>query len=245
MSNRTPPFPGAQERLRRDGPYARDDKPERPRPKPEQGPAHVDAQAASKPGPSKARRQEIFDSPERIDVAKRGTTSTRFPVVMEREKRIVYAWGGYERAALLLVEHLWREKLVSRWKSQPFNLAEFDGPNAVPDLLVELASGELHVIQVRAKRFLTPEVQHKYDVEREFLEPLGFRCHVWTNHDVLAPKTSHTVAELDRGRMFPAPATTIREIAQAAKSAPVLGDLLKKYPWDDVISAASHLAFWY
>jgi hypothetical protein len=192
--------------------------------------------------PSKAWREEVFRSAERIDVDKRGTTSTRHPVFMEREKRIVYA-SGHERTALLLFEHLWRERLVARWKSQPFDLQELDGPAAVPDVLVELDDGELHVIQVRSKQFLTSEVQHKYDLEREFLEPRGYHYHVWTNHDVLSSKTSHTVAQLDHGRMFRAPADTIEAIRQAALNATQLGALLDQFGWDDALSAAALLAF--
>lgn len=196
-----------------------------------------------KRGPSKAWREEVFHTSERIDVDKLGTTSTRHPVFMEREKRIVYA-SGHERTALLLFEHLWRERLVSRWKSQPFDLDELGGPAAVPDALVELDDGELHVIQVRAKRFLTPEVQNKYDLEREFLEPRGYHYHVWTNHDVLSSNTSHTVAQLDRGRMFRAPAHTIEAIRQAALNATQLGVLLDRFGWDDALSAAALLAFY-
>lgn len=194
-------------------------------------------------GPTSAWREQVFGSREAIDVAKQGTTTTRYPVLMERSKRIIYAWGGHERTALLLLEHLWRLGHVARWKSQPFNLADIGGPRAVPDILVELPDESLHVIQVRAKRFLTEEVQHKYAIEREFLEARGFRYHVWTNHDVLSSKTSHTVAELDRGRMFRAPLQTIEAIGQAAISAVQLGDLINQFGWDDTLSAAALLAF--
>lgn len=196
-----------------------------------------------RPGPTRAWCDEVFGKPEAIDVAKQGTTTTRHPVMMERAKRIIYAWGGYERTALLLLEHLWRMKHVTRWKSQPFNLADLGGPRAVPDILVELPDRGMHVIQVRAKRFLTEEVQHKYAIEREFLEARGFHYHVWTNHDVLSSRTSHTVAELDRGRMFRAPQQTIEDIGQASRSATQLGDLVDQFGWDDTLSAAALLAF--
>jgi hypothetical protein len=162
---------------------------------------------------------------------------------MERSNQIVHANGGYERVALHLLEHLWREKLVTRWKSQPFNLQELGGPNAVPDVLVEIGDGQLHVIQVRAWRFLTEEVKEKYERERQYLLPLGFHYHVWTNRDVVGSKTSHTVAELDRGRMYPAPAQTIQAIREAAKTATRLGELDARFGWDDTLSAAALLAF--
>lgn len=194
-------------------------------------------------GPTAAWREDVFSKPECFDVESCGTTTTRYPVFMERKKRLVYAWGGYERVAMLLLEHLWREQLVARWKSQPFDIAHLGGRKGIPDFLVELDCGELHVIQVRAKRFLTEEVQQKYRLECEFLEPLGFRYNVWTNKDVLSSKTSHTVAELDRGRMFPAPAATLEAIRQAALSATRLGELFDRFGWDDVMSAAAHLCF--
>jgi hypothetical protein len=193
--------------------------------------------------PSKAWREEIFSSSPRIDVDKRGTQTTRHPVFMERTNRMIYAWGGYERIALHLLEHLWREKLVRRWKSQPFNFAELGGFDAVPDILVELFNGDLHVIEVRAWRFLTDDMKAKYGRGRDFLQPLGFKHHVWTNHDVLSSKTSHTVAELDRGRMFPAPAETIEAIREAAKAATRLAELDEQFGWDDTLSAAAQLAF--
>jgi hypothetical protein len=193
--------------------------------------------------PSTAWAASVFSSPPRIDVETHGKQTTRHPVWIAWRRTVGYANGGYERVAHHLLEHLWAEGLVKRWKSQPINLNELGGPNAVPDILVELASGSLHVVQVKAQRFMTKDVEEKFERERQFLEPLGFVYRVWTTKDVLSSKTSHTVAELDRGRLHPAPAETIARIHEASKAAHRLGELLDQFGWDDTLSAAAHLAF--
>lgn len=196
-----------------------------------------------KPRPSEAFLNDIFATGERIDVGKRGTQTTRRPIHVAGSSRVVYACGGHEATCLNLLEYLRLLGVVKRWKSQPFNLLELGGPDAVPDVLAQLPSGAAEVIQVRAWRFLTPEVQEKYAREREFLQPLGFGFHIWTNHDVLSSDTSHTVAELARGRLYPAARERIEEIRAAAEHAEHLGTLLDQFGWDDALSAAAHLAF--
>jgi hypothetical protein len=193
-------------------------------------------------GPTEAWRRDIFNSPERIDVEKHGKSTTRYPVSVAWSGRIVHA-SGHERIALLLLEHLWAEGLVKRWKSQPLNLQEIGGPCAVPDILVELRSRELHVIEVKAQRFLTTEVQAGFDLQRAFLQGKGFGFHVWTNANVLSSETSHTVSELERGRNYPAEREVVDEIKTAASGCAKLGELTERFGWDDTLSAAAQLAF--
>jgi len=193
--------------------------------------------------PSEAWRNEVFSSPERINVLKNGKSTTRHPVAVGWSGQITYANGGHERIAQLILEQLWAEGLVRRWKAQPFNLKEIGGPDAVPDLLAELESRALHVIQVKAKRFLTEEVTARFDLQRAFLEPKGFTFHIWTNADILSSQTSHTVNELERGRRYPASPEMIATIKAAAEKACTVGDLLAQFGWDDVLSAAAQLAF--
>lgn len=191
---------------------------------------------------SEAWRQEIFGSPPRIDVQKNGKSSTRHPVLVGWSGEIAYV-NGHERVAALLLEQLWAEGFVRRWKSQPLNLQEIGGPDATPDFLAELIDRSLHVIEVKAKRFLTPAVQDKFAVARTLIESIGMHFHEWTNADVLSSDTSHTVAELDRGRRFPAPPELIAEIAAKASACRTIGELLALYSWDDVLSAAALQAF--
>lgn len=193
--------------------------------------------------PSAAWRNEVFASPQRIDVERTTKATTRHPVGQGWTGDITYANGGHERVAMLILEHLWIAGFVKRWKGQPFNLKELNGPNLVPDLLAELRDSTLHVIECKAHRFITPDVQEKFNTERAFLEPMGFRFHVWTNRNRLSSATSHTVAELERGRTYPAEVERIREIGAAALSAKVLGDLTSVFGWDDTLSAAAHGQF--
>lgn len=197
-----------------------------------------------KTSPSAGWRNQVFNSLERLDAEKCATT-TRVPVSCSRVNRIVVVSGFLEGTAMCLLEHLYFEKRVKRWKSQPFNLLELGGPDAVPDALAELDDDELHVIQVKAHRFLTPDIQEKYRREREFLEPREFRYHIWTDHDVLCSATKHTIAELERGRRESASPEKIAQIREAAQKATRLVDLLNVFGWDDVLSAAAHLSFFF
>lgn len=201
------------------------------------------ADASGSLNPSEAWRREVFNSPPRVDVEATARATTRSPVNAGWSAKEWWANGGHERTAMLMVEHLWVTGHVKRWKPQPLLLTELGGPNLLPDLLIELQSRELHVVECKAKRFITPEVQQKFDVEREFLEALGISFHVWTNHDWLSSKQSHTAAELERGRTYPASPERLREIGEAASSARCIGDLTDRFGWDDVLSAAAHAQF--
>lgn len=194
-------------------------------------------------GPSEAWRQEVFNSKPRRDIQKHGKSTTRHPVMVEWTGLVEYVNGGHERVAALLLEQLYIDGYVRRWKTQPFDLQELGGPNSVPDFLVELKDRTLHIIEVKAKRFVSPEIEAKFDISEKFLEPLGFVFHLWTNADKLSSATSHTVAELERGRRFPAPPEIISEIGKKAAEFQVIGQLLDLYSWDDVLSAAAFRAF--
>jgi hypothetical protein len=199
--------------------------------------------AAQRPlAPSRAWRDDIFGSVERFDVKKNGKSSTRFQVFAEWAGRTIYGYGGYERTACQLLEQLWYVGVVRRWKSQPFNLEEIGGPLGLPDLLAETFSFDLHVVQVRAKRFQTPEVLAKYEDQASFLRGKGFHFHLWSNKDVLAAPMKHSLAHLDQARLRPAPADTIAKIKAAAQDATTLGELTNQFGWDDVMSSAASMA---
>lgn len=191
--------------------------------------------------PSSVWRNEIFESPPRIDVERVGRATTRHQVPIGwRHGELVYANGGNERTAMLLLEALWVIGVVKRWKSQPLDLSEIGGPHCVPDLLVELSSGDLHVVECKSKRFLSDEVKARFDLARDFLEERAIDHHVWTNRDVLNADLSHVVSELMRGRLCPAPKALQLEIAEAATKAVCIGDLAQTFSWDDIISTAAN-----
>lgn len=193
--------------------------------------------------PSEAWREEIFNSKPRRNIEKEGKSTTRSQVTVEWTGRDEYINGGHERVAALLLEQLYIDGYVRRWKPQPINLLELGGPDAVPDFLVELDDRTLHVIEVKAKRFVSSDLLARFGNFEEFLKPLGFAFHLWTNADKLSSATSHTVSELEHGRRFPASPEIIDEIQERAAGFEVVGQLLDLYSWDDVLSAAAYRAF--
>ena len=157
----------------------------------------------------------------------------------------MWAEGGNEATALLLLKHLHQHGLVRRFKAQAFYLDEVGGPRGrVPDVLAEINSRPpLHVIQCKAKRFVSPEVQEKYDEEQAFLEPRGFKFHSWTDRDKLSNPTSQSVRLLDRGFQNPLTHERLAAIERSAAEASVLGELIVLYGWDDAIAAAAQGVF--
>jgi hypothetical protein len=194
--------------------------------------------------PSRGWRDGIFGSPPRRSVANQSKSTTRIPVLTETGWQ--FGEGGHEATGLMLLRHLQHFGLVKRFKSQPFSLGEIGGPkDRIPDLLVELDGGSptLHVVQVKSKRFLTEEVQQKFDSERALLESKGFGFHIWTDRDRLSRHTSHTVRMLDRGYRHRVPNDLAKRIRASAQNAKTLAPLLFEFGWDDTISAAALGAF--
>lgn len=196
--------------------------------------------------PSQAKLDEWFNAPPLRDVKRKRKSTTRTPHRSQQCKSgTMYAEGNNELCGLRLLEYLWRCRLVKRFKSQAFDLGELGGPSGhVIDLLVELWDESVHVIQVKSKRFITPEVQSVLDIEKEFLEPRGFNFHVWTNRDRVGSPTNHSINQMDRGFRFPAEASVLDLIGQRVREgASTLHPLLQEFGWDDVMSAAAHLKF--
>jgi hypothetical protein len=162
------------------------------------------------------------------------------------DRGVQFGEGGHEATGLMLLRHLQLFGVVKRFKSQPFSLDELKGPkDRIPDILVELGSGSpaLHVVQVKSKRFISEEVQQRFDVERAFLENKGFGYHIWTDRDRLSRHTSHTVRMLDRGFRHRVSSEVADRIHSAAQDAKTLEPLLLEFGWDDTISAAALGAF--
>jgi hypothetical protein len=195
--------------------------------------------------PSLAWRRDVFNSQPRRDIRRLSKTTTRVPVIVPIQSCVMYAEGGNEATALLLLRHLQHCGLVKRFKAQAFSMDELGGPSGrVPDILVELATDlSLHSIGCKAKRFLTPDVQEAFNLDKAFLQPLGFTSHVWTDRDRLANPTSQTVRLIDRGFRSPPNVAMLHHIEQQSKKASVLGQLFKEYGFDDTLAASAHGAF--
>jgi hypothetical protein len=196
--------------------------------------------------PSDAWRREVFESPPRRDVDRTSKSTTRIPIHMPSLNRYAYAEGGNEGTALLLLKYLQRQGVVKRFKEQPFSLEEIGGPkDRVPDILVELSADlSMHVIQCKSKRYLGDEVQARFDLEREFLEPRHFKYHIWTDRDALANPISETVRLIDRGLRFSPNSKIFEAVALAAASCKSLGPLVDTFGLDDSLSAAAHGIFY-
>lgn len=194
--------------------------------------------------PSSAWVDEVFKSPPRRNVWAESKSTTRVPV--KYPSTTMYGEGGNEATALYLLQHLQRNGLALRVKAQPFFLHELGGPQKrVPDILVELDfDPPLHIIQCKSTRFITAEVQQKFDEEKEFLEQRGFKFHCWTDRDKLSPLTSQSVRLLDRGLLLPITHARLSEIERAAAQATLLGELIEMFGWDDCLAAASNAVFY-
>lgn len=184
--------------------------------------------------------KNVFSSPPRRDIVRTTKATSRFPVRVPRQNSVFFAEGGNEHIALLLLRHLQSIGIVRRLKSQPFYLEELGGPaRLIPDLLVELHDHSLHVIECKAKRFVTDEVQERFALEQKCLTQLGFGFHVWTNRDKLGQPVSGAVRQLDRGFNHPPEREVVETIRSSVTPATTLGDLFAAFGLDDVIGAAA------
>lgn len=189
--------------------------------------------------PSKAWRDQIFSSGPRRDILKVSKTTTKAPVAVPAQGTREIAEGRNEATALLLLKYLQQvPHSVRRFKSQAFDLGELGGPvGRIPDLLTESEDYILHVIQVKAKRFLTEEVAAKFEVEREFLEPRNFKFHIWTDKDVLSNPLFQNIRIWDRGYRNPASKEEMAAIEIAAQKTSSLAPLLDEFGWDACMAA--------
>lgn len=139
---------------------------------------------------------------------------------------------------MLLLELLWLEGYVVRYKTQPFFLHEIGGPALrVPDFLVELADGRVIVIQVKAERYLTDLVKANLEIERLFLLDHGFTFLLWTDKNVLTRSLYINLLQLDKEWRHPTDIQVLRDIQQEALNFSKLGDLLERFSWEEVIGA--------
>ena len=193
---------------------------------------------------SDAWMDELFARPPARDVYKSKST-TIVPQKTEWNDSIQYCEGEHEHHAGLLLEYLWRLGIIKRYKFQPIDLRDIGGPEAYPDILVESVDKQRYLIGVKAHRFLSPEVRAAFDEQQRVAASSGMKFLCWTNRDVLKPVLGGNALSLDRGYRFPVAMSLCKEIEQAAKEEKNLGPLLLRFGWDDTLSAASLLAFYF
>lgn len=188
--------------------------------------------------PSQAWLRAVFESPPRRDVYRVCKSTTRYPHYAKCIEQLLYAEGGNENAAMLLLEQLWREGYVSRYKTQPFMLEEIGGPaKRVPDFLVELFDGRVYVVQIKAERFCTDSVKTTLDIDRIFLMDHGFEHLLWTDKSVLSNVLKTNVLRLDLAARHPPERQVLDDMHMAAQKAQKLGDLQPKFDWEEIMAA--------
>lgn len=125
-------------------------------------------------------RDATFDMPPARQVAGRSRPTQRSRI-QDSTGREHICEGGNELTAAVLLNHLCRLGLVRRYKFQPFNLQDFGGESGYPDLLVELRTSELFVVEVKSAKFLTAEYLDKYRARERELLALGIPTVLWTD----------------------------------------------------------------
>lgn len=184
--------------------------------------------------------ENVFNTPPRRDVKLANKSTTRFDVRVPSQRCIFHAEGGNEHIALLIARHLQSIGIVKRFKAQPFSLDEIGGPRGrIPDLLVELITGDLDVVQCKSHRFITPEVMATFDQERSCLNDLGFGFHVWTNRDKVGQPISSNMRDHDRAFNHPPDPVVVEQVRARVSTGSTLQDLLRDFSRDDVIGAAA------
>lgn len=125
-------------------------------------------------------RDATFDTPPARQVAGRSRPTQRSRI-QDPTGREHICEGGNELTAAMLLNHLCRLGLVRRYKFQPFNLQDFGGESGYPDLLVELSTSELVVVEVKSAKFLTSDYLDKYRARERELIALGIPAVLWTD----------------------------------------------------------------
>ena len=164
----------------------------------------------------------VFDSLPRRAVEGRSRPTQRYFNFCRSSNQIVYAEGGNEQTALLMLEHFWRINFVRRFKFQPFCLNELNfASRAVPDILVELSDGSLHVIQIKSAKYLTSDVLRELSDIGKIISAHGFSYHTWTDRDKLNRDTWHNARNIGRGCAFTVSVQERTLLREAVKRGPI------------------------
>jgi hypothetical protein len=195
----------------------------------------------------------VFNSPPVREVKGRSRPTQRFAYQDDEGGVIHYQEGGNEQTASILFRYWKRLGIVRRYKPQPFNVNDLSpGINAVPDFLVELTDRRIFVIEVKARRFLSPDVLASLEVIQDALCEQGLPYRVWTDKDPEGKTNKLNRAVwgnarvILRGFAIPLEAGSKAEIPELiAKGDCVVGDLLAADAcgWDQLISALARGVF--
>jgi len=163
----------------------------------------------------------------------------------------IWAEGGNELTAVLLLMHLQSLGVVRRFKFQPFNFYDLDEAlEGVPDILVEMSNGRFYVVEVKARRYITAEVNEKLNQIDESLKSLGIDYLLWTDKDKygrtnkLNQNVWRNVRTIHRGWLIGISRELVQCIFEKVKSEPItFSDLFGEFGWDLCIAAWARGAF--
>ena len=149
----------------------------------------------------------VFDTPPVRGVYGRSRPTQRHGPTINGIQ--LWAEGGYELVMAYILEYFQRIGVLRRFKLQPFQWPSEDdqsaaarrGPLPVPDALGQFADdGSGLVLQVKAHRYLTPDVQATFDRQRDQAIAAGLRFALWTNKRPLSSQMMQLFYQIRRGK---------------------------------------------
>lgn len=193
----------------------------------------------------KGWRDAIFDGPPARRVAGRSRHTQR-SVIQDPRGADHMCEGGNELTAALLLNHFFRVGLVQRYKFQPFSLEDYGGSHGYPDLLVELYTGELVVVEVKSAKYLTAEYLTSFrDRERELIA-LGLSAVLWSDkhaqhaYAALGQSARNNLLDMERCSRMPARDSVLERLSSQVRSSRMrLAELLNSLgaTWDELMFA--------
>ncbi|MBW8469731.1 MAG: hypothetical protein K0M67_15815 [Thiobacillus sp.] len=197
-------------------------------------------------------RELIFGSSPAREVMGRSRPTMRFRSI-DHNDVLIHQEGGNEHTAWLLLSHLMRVGLVRRFKFQPFNFADYGGPKGFPDLLVELASSDLVVLEVKSAKYVTAEFLESLRERDSLIESMGMACRLWSDRKVASATTALSVhirnnlLDINRCKEIPIEREFLEALRRATMTGPItLAALLDATGahWEQLMSAlaANHIS---
>lgn len=114
-------------------------------------------------------------------------------------RRLAYVESRTELIGLLALEYLHRIGQVRRFKEQPFTTTKDEfGCEYTPDFCAEHANGSVYVIEVKAARFITRQVEDELEQRQAQFADQGLQYLLWTDMSPLNTALRHNLLRLRR-----------------------------------------------
>jgi hypothetical protein len=131
---------------------------------------------------SEAWVEHVYSTPPYRRVKGRTRWTFRHGPFVPELDRFAYVESGHEFIALLALRHLFHRGAIRRFKEQPYAFRnELHGFDHVPDFAVERREGLPCLIEVKAKRYLTRQLERDLERIGEKLAKHNLTYLVWTD----------------------------------------------------------------